>query len=205
MIARRMLNSRTFAFVTAALPGLEAFLILERIRLIADGLGPDERLVVDGPASGGALELLAVPTRLTRLAPVGTLHRLAAGLVDFLRDPTRFRVAVVLRPEELSLSEALCTRGALETAGIACAGMLVNGASDLHFSPAEIARVARYPALDQLARLHQQRHVATEATRRRLRRLGLPTVEAPRLDRSITGRAELEMLADCMAEILASR
>src|SRR5712692_9913066 len=35
-VARRMLKSRTFGFVTAALPGLEAFLMLERLRLMAD-------------------------------------------------------------------------------------------------------------------------------------------------------------------------
>src|SRR5437879_6246951 len=34
-LSRRMLKSRTFGYVTAALPGLEAFLMLERLRLIA--------------------------------------------------------------------------------------------------------------------------------------------------------------------------
>src|SRR6185437_16530281 len=32
MVARRMLKSRTFGYVSAALPGLEAFLMLERLR-----------------------------------------------------------------------------------------------------------------------------------------------------------------------------
>ncbi len=34
-VSRRMLQSRTFGYVTAALPGLEAFLMLERLRLLA--------------------------------------------------------------------------------------------------------------------------------------------------------------------------
>ena len=53
MISRRMLRSHTFGYVTAALPGLEAFLMLERLRQLADeaaawnGFG-----VIDAPASG---------------------------------------------------------------------------------------------------------------------------------------------------------
>jgi anion-transporting ArsA/GET3 family ATPase len=35
VISRRMLASRTFGYVTAALPGLEAFLMLERLRELA--------------------------------------------------------------------------------------------------------------------------------------------------------------------------
>jgi len=45
-----MLKSRTFGFVTAALPGLEAFLMLERLRLMADEAAKEDRfVVVDGP------------------------------------------------------------------------------------------------------------------------------------------------------------
>src|SRR5260370_41932672 len=34
-ISRRMLRSRTYGYVTEALPGLEAFLLLERLRIMA--------------------------------------------------------------------------------------------------------------------------------------------------------------------------
>src|SRR5712692_2156350 len=56
MIARRMLQSRTFGFVTTALPGLEAFLMLDRVRRIAVEAPPREFIVVDAPATGGAIE-----------------------------------------------------------------------------------------------------------------------------------------------------
>ena len=39
-ISRRMLRSRTFGYVTAALPGLEAFLLLERLRIMAGDAAP---------------------------------------------------------------------------------------------------------------------------------------------------------------------
>src|SRR6266852_2399042 len=35
-VSRRMLRSQTFGYVTAALPGLEAFLLLERLRMLAE-------------------------------------------------------------------------------------------------------------------------------------------------------------------------
>ena len=60
-ISRRMLRSRTFGYVTAALPGLEAFLLLERLRIMAgDAALKDLYLVIDAPASGSAVELLSV-------------------------------------------------------------------------------------------------------------------------------------------------
>src|SRR5437879_6442548 len=56
--SRRMLSSRTFGYVTAAIPGLEAFLLLERLRIMAgDAALHDRYVVVDAPASGSALEL----------------------------------------------------------------------------------------------------------------------------------------------------
>ena len=107
-VARRMLQSRTFGYVSAALPGLEAFLMLERLRIIAGRAALEDRYaVVDAPATGSALELLAVPGALKQLAPIGTLNRLAANVESFLADATRFAVILTLTPQELALREAL--------------------------------------------------------------------------------------------------
>src|SRR6202521_3943842 len=66
-ISRRMLRSRTFGYVTAALPGLEAFLLLERLRIMAgDAALEDRYLVIDAPASGSAVELLSVSSGVKR-------------------------------------------------------------------------------------------------------------------------------------------
>src|SRR5262249_31065730 len=72
-IPRRMLRSHTFGSVTAALPGLEAFLILERLRQLADdAVARDGCAVIDAPSSGGVLQLLTVLQGLQDLAPSGT-------------------------------------------------------------------------------------------------------------------------------------
>ncbi len=60
-ISRRMLRSRTFGYVTAALPGLEAFLTMERMRLMAgEAALEDGYAVIDAPSTGNAIELLSV-------------------------------------------------------------------------------------------------------------------------------------------------
>src|SRR5258706_98438 len=67
-VARRMLQSRTFGYVSAALPGLEAFLMLERLRIVAGRATlEDGYAVVDAPATGSALELLSVPGALRQI------------------------------------------------------------------------------------------------------------------------------------------
>src|SRR5260370_33891899 len=76
-VSRRMLRSRTFGYVTAALPGLEAFLLLERLRIMAgDAALNDRYLVIDAPASGSAVELLSVSAGGEGNAPARTLKPL---------------------------------------------------------------------------------------------------------------------------------
>src|SRR5258707_3762512 len=118
-VARRMLESRTFGYVTAALPGLEAFLMLERLRLIAGKAALEDRFaVIDAPATGHALELLAVAKGVRKLAPRGTLHRLSSAVEEFLIDRNRCGVMLTLTPEELALREATEAAAALRELGI---------------------------------------------------------------------------------------
>ncbi len=140
-IARRMLNSSTLGFVTAALPGLEAFLIVERLRLMAREAEPDRILIVDGPATGGAFEMLSVATNLKRLAPRGALHQLALEVEEFLNDRMRFGVLLTLTPEDLALRETIMAIDSFATLGIRCLAAIINRADGALFSPTELARL----------------------------------------------------------------
>src|SRR5258707_9889779 len=137
-ISRRMLRSRTFGYVTAALPGLEAFLLLERIRIMAgDAALEDRYLVIDAPASGSAVELLSVAAGVKNISPNGTLNRLADSVAAFLADPTRFGAIITVTPEELALREALETESTMrERLSIARIAAIINLVPAPRFVPA---------------------------------------------------------------------
>ncbi len=197
-VARRMLQSRTFGYVSAALPGLEAFLMLERLRIVAGRAALEDRYaVVDAPATGSALELLAVPGALKQIAPLGTLNRLAANVESFLADATRFAVMLTLTPQELALREALeasdVLRGRL---GVSVAAAALNCVPHPLFSRREMDQLG---ALDTgcalLARWRDGAGRFVARARREASRAGLGVVELPMLFSPAMGRAELEELS----------
>ena len=201
MVARRMLKSRTFGYVSAALPGLEAFLMLERLRLLAAQAALEDRyVVVDGPATGGAIELLSVTERLQELAPLGTLNRLAREIEEFLHDANRCGVIIVLRPEEHALREAIESAAAINgKLRIHAIAAILNGIVEPLFTSSELAGLE---ALAEHARLAERRllnaKLASRA-RRELSRASLKVIELPMLFRAAFGRVEFESLANEMA------
>ena len=204
MISRRMLKSRTFGYVTAALPGLEAFLLLEKSRILAgDAALHDRYVVIDAPASGSALELLSVASGVKNIAPTGTLNRLADSVSVLLRDATRFGAIVTASPEELAIREALETTAAIRDLGIATIAALMNRVPDKLFDTSDLAALS-------LAGNHAELAVMRTATRehgligaRRFAEAGLETVVLPMLFTPNIGLSELSEIADVLdAELL---
>ena len=196
-VSRRMLQSRTFGYVTAALPGLEAFLMLERLRMLAGKAALEDRFaVIDAPATGHALELLSVAKGIRDLAPAGTLNRLASAVEEFLLDRNRFGVILTVLPEELALREALEAAAALrDRLGIECIGAILNGVAPALFTAAEIEKLR---PLEEHARLAERRHGFTEFAahaRRELARAGIAVAELPMLYEAALGAAEVETLS----------
>jgi energy-coupling factor transporter ATP-binding protein EcfA2 len=206
-VSRRMLRSRTFGYVTAALPGLEAFLLLERLRIMAgDAALEDRYVVIDAPASGSALELLAVARGVTGVAPAGTLNRLAESVQRFLGDPERFGVALTVAPEELAVREALETAAALrERLGIATVAAIFNRAAAPLFAPGELAAARGAGAHARLAVRRAREHDFVRAARARLRRAGLDTLELPMLFSETMGAGEIARLAGALESGLLAR
>ncbi|MGH7814588.1 MAG: ArsA-related P-loop ATPase [Candidatus Binataceae bacterium] len=199
-ISRRMLRSRTFGYVTAALPGLEAFLLLERLRIMAgDAALKDRYVVIDAPASGTAIELLSVATGVKGIAPVGALNRIAHQVDAFLADPTRFGAIVTVAPEELAILEAaetvLALRERIKTATVAA---VMNRAPAALFEAHEIESIG---ALRAHAALANQRRTAQENAARgaeRLKAAGLKTIVLPMMFTETIGPRELDALADAL-------
>jgi Mrp family chromosome partitioning ATPase len=180
-ISRRMLKSRTFGHVTAALPGLEAFLMLERLRIMAREIETrDGLVVVDAPATGGAMELLSVTRQIRKLAPLGTLNRLAAAVEEMITDPARFGVVLTAMPQELAVREALEAAASLnERLGLTPIAAVLNGVADALFRPAELNHLDALGAHAWLARRRLEMAQGASRARRELIRAGLRVVELP--------------------------
>jgi arsenite-transporting ATPase len=194
-VSRRMLQSRTFGYVTAALPGLEAFLMLERLRLIAGKAALEDRYaVIDAPATGHALELLAVAKSIRKLAPTGTLHRLSSAVEEFLIDRNRCGVMLTVTPEELALREATEAAAALRELGIECVGAIVNMVPPALFTAAEIAQLGRVEGHARLAKRRRELSEFADSARGELERAGIAVTELPLLYEAALGAEEVGAL-----------
>jgi arsenite-transporting ATPase len=206
-ISRRMLRSRTFGYVTAALPGLEAFLLLERLRIMAgDAALEDRYLVIDGPASGSAVELLSVSSGVKGIAPAGTLNRLADSINSFLRDETRFGAVITTTPEDLSVREALETAATIrERIGAATVAAIMNCVPDLLFNTSELATLSPLGGHARLAVRRNCAHEYAMLVAPRFNSARIPTVNLPMMFTPAIGPTELEKLGRVLDAKLLNR
>jgi anion-transporting ArsA/GET3 family ATPase len=197
MISRRMLRSHTFGYVTAALPGLEAFLMLERLRQLADEAATANGFaVIDAPASGSVLELLSVPQRMRELAPTGTLNRLARATDEFLRDPRRLGVLLTARPERLAVREVLETLATLrQELGIGSIAAILNGVPAPLWSSTDFAKIHQLATHRRLALQRQATCEAAAGAHQQFEEAGLEVIELPMLYTAEFARPQIELLA----------
>jgi len=133
LLADRILAVPTFRFFTRATPGLPDLLLLGKIREIlrrrkSTASEPRADLVVlDAPATGHALSLVALPRTLLAAVPAGPVRKLAEWLDALLSDPKHAALVVVSEPEDFAAKETEeLIAGAREKAGLATALVVVN-------------------------------------------------------------------------------
>jgi len=206
-ISRRMLRSRTFGYVTAALPGLEAFLLLERLRIMGgDAALKDRYLVIDAPASGSAVELLSVSSGVKGIAPAGTLNRLADSIGSFLGDATRFGAIITMTPEDLAVREALETAATIrERLGIVTVAAMMNCVPDLLFDTSELAATSPLGGHARLAVRRNAAHEQAALVMAQFADAGLPTISLPMMFTPAIGPGELEKLGRVLDARLLDR
>lgn len=132
MLQDRILASSVFRYFTRATPGLPELLLLGKIRAVfARKQGrvrprPYDLVVLDAPATGHALSLLAMPRTILKTVPAGPLRKIAVDLDAVLSSPGDAALVVVAEPAELAAREAEeIVTGAQERAGLAT-GLLVE-------------------------------------------------------------------------------
>ncbi|TMA81224.1 MAG: chromosome partitioning protein [Deltaproteobacteria bacterium] len=190
-LARRLLQSQTFRIVAAAAPGIDDFLTLVRIAGWEDARTGLQRrrhrfdlVLVDAPATGHSVPLLATPGSLLKMLPFGPLAGTARELALLLSDPERTAVAVVTRAEEMAVNETLELSSAIMRVGVPLLPTIVNAVAPLRFSRAELRRLLKEPP-DVPASLRP--HAAAgafsaarqRAAEREIRRLGRALATSP--------------------------
>lgn len=115
-LARKIVESPGFRTFVEGAPGLkETALLGHAYRVLHGGRRARFDLVVlDAPATGHGLTLLAAPALLAQAADGGQLGAMAADLAAFLADPARCAVVVATLAEEMPVQETLELLAALE-------------------------------------------------------------------------------------------
>ncbi len=133
--------SRVFDFVSNAAPGVKEILTVGKIGYEAR-FGPWDEIVVDAPASGHVVELLAAPTSLHELISSGPLVGQTAWLRELLAAPST-SVTVVSTPEELPVAEtSVLIRRLLDETDVRIDALVINRAP-LPVEPAGVAEARR--------------------------------------------------------------
>lgn len=139
VLARRLLESTTFQIVAAAAPGLAEYLVLHRLAAWLDASRLGRRrydlIVVDAPASGHSLPLLAAPRTLGALARFGPVADFLGRIERLLGDPATTAVWIVTTPEELPVRETIELHHALrDELGLSLPVPIVNAVPRRRFS-----------------------------------------------------------------------
>jgi hypothetical protein len=194
LLARRVLESAIYESFSAAAPGLRELAILgHAVRLLqGGGARPHteadaprlDLVVLDAPASGHGVRLLAAPSLVAEVIETGPFGVLAGKLAGFVADPARSAVVVVTQAEEMPVEETLELRTALrEQLGREPVALVVNGLyPPLPPSPGAAASRGEAATEDELTTLWRRRR---EINVRELARLAEswpgPRVELPLL------------------------
>ena len=118
LLTRRVLDSPIYQQFAIGAPGLKEVAILGHAYRMLHGLGdpglPEiDTVVLDAPATGHGVALLAAPMLVTDVITNGPFARMAGDLARLVADPERCGVVVVTQAEEMPVEEALELRTAL--------------------------------------------------------------------------------------------
>jgi anion-transporting ArsA/GET3 family ATPase len=196
-----------------AVPGLHDLIQLGKVfdleRSSIAGRPEWDRIIVDAPATGHGLTMLASPRAMMELTVAGPFHDNARDVAALYEDPARTSLVLVSLPEEMPLRE---TEELYQRLGPMQAQVRALILNELHPAPAPDsvrsgplraalgagANAAGREAL-AIADAGFARADRQAAARTRLQALGAPVFGVPFLFRRDLGPADLNVLLDTMA------
>jgi anion-transporting ArsA/GET3 family ATPase len=118
LLARRVLDSPIYNHFAAGAPGLKELATLGHALRLLRGLGgpgaPDlDTVVLDAPATGHGVSLLAAPRLVSEVITSGPFASMASELAALVADAEKCGIVVVTQAEEMPVEEALELRQAL--------------------------------------------------------------------------------------------
>ena len=209
-LADVLTSSRLFTYLAAATPGMRELLTMGKVWELAQGrrrtpgARPYDLVVLDAPATGHGVAVLAAPSTFAEAARVGPIARQGRTIHEMVADPERTGVIAVATAEEMPVNETLALREALRRdVGLDLDAVVVNALLPDRFSAGDAAALAARPG--RAARMAASLHARARAQREQLERLrsGLgaevPIVTLPFVVAADLGPGELGLLAGKLA------
>jgi len=161
-LSRRVIASPIYEHFADGAPGLKEMMLLGHAMRVLDGETPPpaDDVVLDAPASGHALALLAAPLLVADAIGTGPIGRMAQRIAHFIADPKRSAVIITALAEEMAITETLETaRGLAERVGRPPALVVVNAVTP----PVPAGAPRTGPLADTIALWRARRGAAEEA------------------------------------------
>lgn len=119
LLWRRVLDSPVYQQFTEGAPGLTELAVLGHVFRVISGHAEEgtpaiDLVVLDAPATGHSLSLLAAPQLVSDVIHDGPFGRMARELAEFVGDASKCGVIVATQAEEMPVQEAIELIEALE-------------------------------------------------------------------------------------------
>ena len=204
-VSKRLTSSGAIDVVATAVPGIKDILVLGKVKSLERSNSAD-LIILDAPAAGHAVTFLMSAHGLLDAVRVGPIRSQAQDVIELLTDASRCQILLVTLPEETPVNEVVETAFKLEDrVGVSLAGVVVNGLyPDVAGLDEDPGAVPEADALRAAAAFRQARHdLQTEQVARLAEALPLPQIHLPFLFTTEVGGAEIDVLADAMAESIS--
>lgn len=216
--------SRPMTGLVEAVPGLTDLVQLGKVEdMLLHPLASEphyDLVIVDAPATGHGLSLLASARAMSQMTRVGPFFELARTIEDLLSDPRATASVLVALPEALPVQETLDLGRALLSEGVAVDALLVNQwvsaalpeqpdvptlLDGLHRcdAPAEVRKALRGLAV-RATEVRSRQQTALALLDQGLSSLGPrqpPVLHLPRLDHPGRGVQPLEALVSALSTL----
>lgn len=182
LVADRLERSGALSVIATSVPGIQDVLVLGYLRAMIES-GRWDRIIVDGPASGRARELLRAPRQVAEAAAEGPIHDQGRRAHALLTDHDTCAVVLVTVPEETPVNETIETAFDIEDdPGVRLGGIIVNRVFPHREPPASFdahplgpgIRARHLANVANLARLDEELPVPRRETLERARGIRSP-------------------------------